>query len=112
MKRSDSFINCADRYIFDFGECSNKNGYAQIDTDQDASYYGHWANPTELKFVGYCEGDITRIEFDNPQEFANYIRKFCEQAARYNGKTAKIDPGYNRAVIDGFNKLGMGDLLH
>lgn len=31
-----------ERYDFDFGECSYANGWAQIDTRQDASYYGTW----------------------------------------------------------------------
>ena len=30
----------ADRYVYDFGLCSYKNGCAQVDTAQDASYFG------------------------------------------------------------------------
>ena len=37
-----------DRYVYDFGLCSYENGWAQVDTAQDASYFGTWANPTRL----------------------------------------------------------------
>ncbi len=30
----------ADRYTYDFGLCSYENGWAQVDTAQDASYFG------------------------------------------------------------------------
>ena len=29
-----------DRYTYDFGHCSYENGWAQVDTAQDASYFG------------------------------------------------------------------------
>ena len=44
MKTEKNFIE-ADRYLFDFYHCSTKKGYAQLDTSQDASYYGTWTNP-------------------------------------------------------------------
>lgn len=37
----------ADRYIYDFKYCSTSNGWAQIDTSQDASYFGQWINPAK-----------------------------------------------------------------
>ena len=48
-----------DRYVYDFGLCSYENGWAQVDTAQDASYFGTWANPTRLMIFSYCEGDTT-----------------------------------------------------
>ena len=48
MIRETSF-EPSDRYQFDSGECSAANGYAQIDTGQDAWYFGQWANPHDLK---------------------------------------------------------------
>ena len=38
MKRVTEFLMNADRYQFDFGECSASNGFAQIDTTEDAWY--------------------------------------------------------------------------
>lgn len=34
MKKTYEF-NPTDRYYYDYGQCSTKNGYAQIDTGQD-----------------------------------------------------------------------------
>ncbi len=49
----------ADRYVYDFGSCSYANGFAQIDTRQDASYFGTWCSPERRMIVNYCEGDVT-----------------------------------------------------
>ena len=32
-----------DRYVYDFGLCNHEKGWAQVDTAQDASYFGKWA---------------------------------------------------------------------
>ena len=61
----------ADRYLYDFGLCSYANGWAQVDTAQDASYFGTWANPTRLLIFNYCEGDTTLHEAETPEEFAD-----------------------------------------
>ena len=42
-----------DRYTYDFGLCSYENGWAQVDTAQDASYFGTWANPTRLMILSF-----------------------------------------------------------
>ena len=57
MKEQTAFDPMTDRYSFDFKLCTPKNGWAQVDTSQDASYFGTWANPFERKTVSYCEGD-------------------------------------------------------
>ena len=53
MKITREFA-AADRYTYDFGLCSYENGWAQVDTAQDASYFGTWANPTRLMIFSYC----------------------------------------------------------
>jgi hypothetical protein len=40
---------------------------------EDASYYGHWFNPTLCMMVEYCEGDVTYTLFDSGQEFVDYV---------------------------------------
>jgi hypothetical protein len=37
----------ADRYLYDFKLLTSGKGWAQLDTRQDASYYGTWINPTK-----------------------------------------------------------------
>ena len=46
----------SDRYKFD---CGLPRHFAQVDTSQDASYYGNWASAEALTLVSYCEGDVT-----------------------------------------------------
>ena len=72
VKKKEYFLECADRYVFDFKHCSPSKGYSQADTDQDASYYGHWANPFDFKLVSYVEGDVTIEETD-------MMFKLCER---------------------------------
>ena len=36
----------ADRYLYDFKVLTIDKGWAQLDSRQDASYYGHW-NPRQ-----------------------------------------------------------------
>lgn len=100
------FLPDATRYDFDFGECAYALGWAQVDTNQDASYFGVWCNPETLEIVEFAEGDITRKKCDGPIEFGNEIDDFC---AAWDGR---IDPGLGETLAIKFRKLGMGHLLH
>lgn len=105
------------RYTFDMGLCSVKNGYAQVDSGQDAWYYGTWANPTERKIVCYCEGDIDITECDTDEEFYGAMRRLVEWNIMHgfslrNGKVIGIDPGFSNTLKQAFVDVGLGDLLH
>jgi hypothetical protein len=102
----------ADRYLYDFGLCSYKNGWAQVDTGQDASYYGTWANPTRLMIFNYCEGDTTLHRADNPEEFAAALRSIDQWMEKAGHGPARIDPGFDPAMKEAFERLGLADLLH
>jgi hypothetical protein len=70
MEREQSFIENGSRYQFDdllLGE-----GYHQLDSRQDAWYFGTWFNPETLKLVEYAEGDVTEITFDSTEEFIGW----------------------------------------
>ncbi len=88
----------ADRYLYDFGPCSYANGFAQIDTAQDAAYFGTWANPITLVIFTYCEGDTTHQQCDSIEEFVAELRR--------------IDPGLDPAMKDVFQQISLADLLH
>jgi len=92
MHVKHSFAVESDRYVFDFNECSYANGFCQIDTSQDASYYGNWVNLTERKAVTYAEGDTARITFDNDEEMVNWLNRFQQHEAL---GFIHIDPGLN-----------------
>ena len=74
MKITREFAS-ADRYTYDFGLCSYEYRWAQVDTAQDASYFGTWANPARLMIFSYCEGGTTLKEAASPEEFAAELRQ-------------------------------------
>ena len=60
MKITRDFRPLTDRYAFDTGPCSYANGFAQIDTRQDASYYGTWCSPVARTIVSFCDSRAAR----------------------------------------------------
>ncbi len=109
VKTERSHRMLSDRYAFDCGECSPDKGFAQFDTREDANYYGQWVNPHVLKFVSYAEGDVTRQTCETDEEFVGLVR----QAADFHGdRFLGIDPGFDEHLVERFEALGLGDLLH
>lgn len=102
----------ADRYVYDFGVCTSKNGFAQIDTSQDASYFGTWANPEKLIIFNYCEGDCYTTICDNVEEFVAEIREIKRWNDQRGHQFLGIDPGWNEEDAKPWHKIGLGDLLH
>jgi hypothetical protein len=100
-----------DRYSYDNGRCSHRAGYAQIDTAQDASYYGTWANPTSRVIVTYCEGDVTETVCPTDEIFAIEIRRIHAWNIG-NGSWKGIDPMCVPGIETRFQAMGLGDLLH
>jgi len=111
MKTTTEFCP-ADRYAYDFGVCSVKNGFAQIDTKQDAWYFGMWANPTKLAILSYVEGDVTLKIADSPEEFVAELRRVYAWNETWGHGFIGIDPMGSDAIEAMFRKIGLGDLLH
>lgn len=108
MKRKDEHHE-GERYDFDFGVCGYDKGYAQIDTEQDASYYGNWINPTERKAVCFAEGDLVTLEFDDDAEMIAWVQRFKD----HDGLGFKgIDPGLGGVVRSMLIAHGLGPFLH
>ena len=112
MKTIRDFRPMSDRYTFDCGPCSTANGFAQIDTRQDASYYGGWCSPTARTIVNFSEGDLTTTVCETDEEFVAQLR----ESARWNDEAGygpmKIDPGCDEGLRQAFERLGFADLLH
>ena len=108
MKTTRDLNGMTDRYAFDMGQCSMSNGFAQVDTTQDAPYFGIWANPFSFIVITYAEGDITTEECASKEEFIELlgtVKEFYE----FKG----IDCGWTHNKIDTkFEDLGLKDLLH
>lgn len=101
-----------DRYVYDFGLCSYEGGWAQVDTAQDASYFGTWANPIWLLIFNYCEGDTTLKEAASSEEFAAELWEIDAWNRAHGYGLARIDLGFNPAMKVVFEGLGLADMLH
>ena len=111
IKIARGFNPMTDRYAFDFDRCTAAKGWAQLDTRQDASYYGTWANPELRQIINYCEGDITTTTMDTDEEFVAEIRKWADWVNEHDWGPAQIDPGFpERPLFARFVELGLGDL--
>lgn len=102
----------SDRYAFDFRHCTYENGWAQLDTSQDASYFGNWVSPTERKLVCYCEGDVTITACATDDAFVAEVRRVCACYTRQGDTRAAIDPGLDPDMKAAFERLGLGEWLH
>lgn len=111
MRKRTNFNPMGDRYLYDLQLCTPKNGWAQLDTNQDASYYGNWVNPILLQLVSYCEGDICHIECDSETEFVNELTRTIQWHAE-RAFEPKIDGMMNPAIIEALKRLGFAEWLH
>jgi hypothetical protein len=100
------------RYQFDTGMCSLKNGWAQVDSPQDASYYGIWANPKTLQVFSYVEGDCLLCSAESPEEFADEIRRIDAYNRESQGEGIMLDTFLNPDLDAAFSALGLADYLH
>ena len=104
MKQTHSYHLDAERYKWDYELCPQ--GWAQLDTPDDAWYYGHWVNLSTFQITTFCEGDLYETEFETLDEFVAEVRRICE---RFEGK---IDPGLNEDRIETWRQSPLADCLH
>lgn len=102
----------ADRYLYDFGLCSYANGFAQIDTPQDASYFGTWVNPAKRIIFTYCEGDTTTQVCESDEELVSELRRIDRWNVENQSGRALVDPGFSEDMRAAFSKIGAADLMH
>lgn len=105
------FVHFGDRYEYDFNTCNYKLGWAQLDTRQDASYYGNWINPLTLKLFSYCEGDTTLTECENEDDFIAQVRE-CVDWQKNAGYFIGIDTMCDPAITEAFTRMGLADCFH
>jgi hypothetical protein len=110
MKTTRAFQD-ADRYIFDFDICNFKKGWAQVDTSQDASYYGNWANPITLTLMSYIEGDITKHQAETQQEFKDELMRTIEWH-KENDYWKGIDCMCSDEITKTFVDMGFDEYLY
>lgn len=100
------------RYHYDSGDCSYANGWAQVDTRQDASYYGIWTNPTKRSIFTYAEGDTNLTECETDEEYVTELKGMVSWL-KHNDLWKGIDAGFaESSLTKRFTYLGLKDLLH
>jgi hypothetical protein len=100
-----------DRYKFDFRLCTPSSGWAQLDTRQDAPYYGNWVNPLKRELVSYCEGDITHTLCDDDEDFKRTLRE-CIDWHRERQYFIGIDPCGEDTIRSELIRFGFEADLH
>lgn len=73
MKRTENFHEDRTRYFYD--NSLLQLGYLQVDTKQDASWYGNWVNLKDRIYIQFAEGDETIIIFDSDEEMVTHLRR-------------------------------------
>jgi len=102
-----SFHGNITRYAWDEG--LDYNEWCQLDTRQDASYYGHWINPFRLTFIGFAEGDITEVLCASESGFRSYLRNFFsfQQEMGYDSWIDMMCNNEQEKLVI-FDRIGMG----
>jgi hypothetical protein len=96
IKKTTGFEPNQTRYFYDFALL--KKGFAQIDTSEDASYYGNWANAATFEMFSFVEGDTCHVKCDTASEFAQIMCEFVEFCASQGKDYFRgVDVGPNHA---------------
>jgi hypothetical protein len=113
MRTQTDFIDDPNRsrYMFDFDTCSYNNGWVQIDSKQDAAYFGTWANADRRQIVNYAEGDVTIKTADTDTEFVAEIRAIDAWNRDHYKQGVVIDAGLSFERQERYFDLGLGDLM-
>tara|TARA_R100001443_G_scaffold4759_1_gene13340 strand:- start:53 stop:403 length:351 start_codon:yes stop_codon:yes gene_type:complete len=101
IKTEKFFEDDISRYCFD-----NK-GYAQLDTSEDAWYYGHWIDFKNLKIISYAEGDVSIETCENKEEFKKLLKKTVDFLKFKTESFKGIDLMCDEKIEEDFNKLGL-----
>jgi len=98
-----------DRYRYDHGLPAD---FAQLDTSEDASYFGNWASAQRRVLFSYCEGDCCTTVCTTDEEFKAEIQKFTDFCDRIGYKFLGVDPGLQPDAKEPWEAMGLAHLLH
>ncbi len=98
------------RYMYD---SALPNDFAQVDTSQDASYFGNWASAKRRVLFSYCEGDCTTIQCETNDEFRQEVLKIKQWNEDNGHKFNGIDPGWkpDAKLMELWTECGLSDLM-
>ena len=107
------------RYTFDWF-LKPSDGWCQMDTDTDASYYGHWINPHKRAIISFVEGDVIVTVCATVEAFVAEVTGHADFHTKHamtdkvyrNGKGVAIDTFLNEENNEAFERLGLSEFLH
>ena len=111
ITRQNGF-HMADRYYYDFKVCTIANDWAQIDTSQDASYFGTWINPEKRQIFQYVEGDTYITKCDTDEELKAEVIRMRDWNVENGHRFLGIDPSMNDALKNRLVSAGLEEFLH
>jgi hypothetical protein len=111
ITKTHKFIPDGSRYFYD---SKLPRDFAQLDTNQDASYYGNWASAKRLTLLSYCEGDCVTTQCSTIEEFRQVIETFQLFCSKTGYQFKGIDPGWVQTdeVLKPWRNAGLAHLLH
>ena len=111
IKTTRSFVSGSveNRYHYDWRECRSGR-WAQVDTGQDAPWFGQWANPFTREILCYAEGDESRTACGTDAEFTAELERIAA-FHRENDEWKGIDP-WNAQLYTRFAEAGARELVH
>lgn len=111
ITKHEEFVVDGSRHQYDWGLPAD---FAQLDTSEDASYYGNWASAQRLTLFSYCEGDCTTTVCETAEEFRHQIDEFQAFCDRVGYKFLGIDPGWihTEERLQPWRDCGLAHLIH
>lgn len=107
MKTINRFFTPSDRYEYDFKRCTYAGGWAQLDTSQDASYFGQWINPKLRQILCYCEGDVSITSVDTDDELVEAVDEIKSWNENQGHRFIGINPGFSEKFLSALIDTGL-----
>ncbi len=111
MKTINRTFAPSDRYKYDAWVCSPSKGWAQLDTGQNASYFGTWIHPFVRQILCYCEGDVTITTVDTDAELVEEVEAIKKWNIENGHRFIGIDPLMVPDLAKKLVKAGLKDYI-
>lgn len=90
-KTTRGFEPDSNRYKYDFTLL--QKGWQQWDTTEDASYFGIWVHPTNLKIFTFAEGDTILQEYTTAAAYEAELERLSDFYGPVPPAFISINPG-------------------
>jgi hypothetical protein len=78
-----------ERYVFDWN--LDRGAWEQLDTENDASFFGIWINKAELRILSFVEGDVYLTLCTDADSYDAEVAELCSSLRPAPGFVAITD---------------------